>query len=399
MPWKELSTVDARNAFIDAYLTTEATMTDLCAEFGISRKTGYKWVTRYDQEGRQGLRDRSRAPTSRPSSTSDTLVELLVATRKRHPKWGPRKLKALLERRHPELRLPAASTIGLILKRHGLVPPPKREKRAPLYPSPLAAYERPNKIWCADFKGQIRLVAGRRCNPLTISDGHTRYLLRCEALSRTDVSVVKPIFESAFCQFGLPEMIRTDNGPPFASRAPGGLSQLSIWWLKLGIVHERIEPGKPTQNGRHERIHRTLALEACGPPLRTLAVQQRAFDRFRHEYNDLRPHEALDNATPSDFYEPSARRFPKRLQEPKYPEHYETRLIRHNGEFKWRGKIQFLSETLRGERIGLHWNDEARGWVVEYGDMQLGVINTKNVFKRPRDQRRRPRSQWRKRGQ
>lgn len=391
MPWRNQSTVEARNQFIEAYLANEESMTDLCAAHGISRKTGYKWLQRYDERGRSGLEDRSRAPVTSPLATPDELVDLVVGTRKKHPRWGARKLKALLERQYPSLEIPAASTIGTILKRHGLVVPPRREKKTPPYPHALEDYERPNKIWCADFKGTIPLAHGKRCNPLTISDGFSRYLLRCEALSRTDVSVVKPVFEALFRQCGLPTMIRTDNGPPFASRAPGGLSELAIWWMKLGIVHERIQPGKPTQNGRHERIHRTL-LEVCGPPWRTRVDQQRAFDRFRHEYNDLRPHEALSNRPPSDFYQRSTVRYPRRLQEPQYGASYEIRIVRHTGDIKWKGKCLFLSETLRGEPVGLRWEQARQVWVIEYGPIHLGLVTPQGELRRPRDQRRARRS-------
>jgi putative transposase len=382
VPWKELSTVEARNAFIDAYLASDETMTDLCATHGISRKTGYKWVQRHDEDGRRGLDDRSRAPATSPLATPDKLVELVVNTRKKHPRWGARKLKALLERHHPKLEIPTASTIGAILKRHGLIVAPRRDKKTPSYPSPLADYEHCNKIWCADFKGGKE----KHCCPLTISDGFSRYLLRCEALLRLDVSAVKPIFESAFGQFGLPMMIRTDNGPPFASKAPGGLSELSIWWMKLGIVHERIQPGKPTQNGRHERLHRTLELEARCLPQRTRAAQQRVLDRFRHEYNDVRPHEGLGNSTPADVYERSTRRYPVPLQEPHYSPNYEVRTVRRQGDFKWKGKNVFVSETLRGEHIGLRWDDERGGWAVEYGRLHLGVVTPNGELRRPRDQ-------------
>lgn len=388
MPWKEQSIVEARNAFIEAYWANELSMTDLCAAYGISRKTGYKWLKRYDEQGRGGLEDRSRAPARSPLATPDELVDLVVGTRKKHPCWGARKLKALLERQYPHVEIPAASTIGVILKRHGLVAPPKREKKTPPYPHSLADYERPNKIWCADFKGAVPLKGGKRCNPLTISDGFSRYLLCCEALIQTDVTVVKPIFEAVFWQFGLPEMIRTDNGPPFASRAPGGLSELAIWWMKLGIVHERIQPGKPTQNGRHERLHGTLALEACALPRRTRMDQQRAFDRFRHEYNDLRPHEALDNRTPSDMYQRATNRYPRLLREPQYSPAYETRVVRHNGQIKWKGKFVFLSETLRSETVGLRWDQEQQGWTIEYGPIHLGVVTPQGALRRPKDQRR-----------
>ena len=247
MPWRKMSVVDARNAFIDAYLSREETMTALCAEFGISRDKGYKWIRRYDEEGRAGLLDRPKIAHSLPHATKHEVIEMLVSSRRRFPNWGPRKLKAFLEREH-QASFPAASTIGRILSARGLSSPQKREVKTPARETPLADYERPNRIWCADFKGAMVLRQKGSCSPLTISDGHSRYLLRCVGMKKMGFEAVKPVFESAFEEFGLPDIIRTDNGPPFASRAPGGYSKLSIWWMKLGISAERIRPGKPTEN-------------------------------------------------------------------------------------------------------------------------------------------------------
>lgn len=359
-------------------------MTELCAKHGISRKTGYKWLARYDLEGRGGLADRSRAPKGRPRSTPQELVDLIVETRKQRPAWGPRKLKAFLERQHPGWAIPAASTIGRVLKQHGLISPPRREKRAPTYPHRLVEYTSPNRVWCADFKGPLPLRNGRTCSPVTISDGYSRYLLRCELTPRMGFEQVKPVFESAFAEFGLPEFIRTDNGPPFASRAPGGLSRLSIWWTKLGILPERIQPGKPTQNGRHERLHRTLQAEAVQLPRKSLAAQQRVLDRFRYDYNELRPHEGLGNRCPAEFYNPSPRRYPCPLVEPVYGPAFTMRIVNRKGEFKWKGQTHFASETLRGEHIGIRWSDELQAWSVEYGALYLGFVPENGSFKRPK---------------
>lgn len=386
VPWKTQSVTEARNAFIDAYLELEeeGSFLGLCAAHGISRKTGYKWVERYDQGGRKGLEDRSKAPRHCPHSTAEEVIELVVEARKSYPFWGPRKLKAYLEREHRRLTFPAASTIGRVLKDRGLVRPQKREKKAPPYGAPLRDYDKPNRVWCADFKGPVRLKNKGVCNPLTISDGFSRYLLRCQAVRRMDYEAVFPVFEAAFTEFGLPEVIRTDNGPPFASRAPGGLSRLALWWMKLGIVPERITPGKPTQNGRHERLHRTLKLEACGLPRKTWAAQQRAFDEFSCRYNDVRPHEALSNRCPRDLYRKSARRYPRPLNEPDYDPGHDVRRVRASGEFKWRGRLVFISETLRGERIGLRWRDERGAWAVTYGDLLLGHVDSEGRLHRPK---------------
>lgn len=388
MPWETPSTVEARNAFIDAWLEKEESLTDLCSRFQISRKTGYKWLERYDQEGRAGLVDRSRAPKSCPHATTPEMSELLVDAKRAHPKWGPRKLKAYLEREYSDLKLPAASTIGRVLKERGLVVPQKVRRRTPLYDRDLLPYDQPNGVWCADFKGPVRLRHKKHCHPLTITDGYSRYLLRCHIVDELTLEGVRPVFESAFRQFGLPRAIRTDNGTPFASLAPAGLSRLSIWWMKLGITPERIVPGKPQQNGRHERMHRTLKDEACGLPRVTRREQQRRFDRFIREYNELRPHEGLGNLTPSDIYAQSAVRYPRHLPPYEYPPDVTVRRVRSSGEVKWAGNIFHLSETLRGELVGFTPNPDLTTWTIQFRGVRLGQLTDDNRFVRIEPPRR-----------
>jgi transposase InsO family protein len=263
--------------------------------------------------------------------------------------------------------------VGAILKRAGLVRR-RRPRYAPArYPGPFASCTAPNAVWCADFKGGFALGNGRRCNPLTLSDGYSRYLLRCEGLSHTDESVVRPIFESAFAEFGRPLAIRTDNGPPFATVAAGGLSRLAIWWLKLGICPERIAPGQPQQNGRHERMHRTLKADATTPPARTLGEQQRVFDRFRCVYNEERPHDSLGGQPPVTYYAPSARPYPIRLREPTYPATFQLRRVRRDGLVNWQTQALYLAETLAGETVGFEEIDND-AWRVYFAEVPLGIL-------------------------
>lgn len=308
MPWKASSLVQQRQKFIDEYMMQEGSVAELARRFEISRKTAYKWIDRF-LAGCE-LSDRSRRPRSSPRAVRAEIEDAIVAARRLKPRWGPRKLRAALERANPRVELPSVGTFALIFKRNGLVVPRRRRHRTPPSSAPLSHATGPNFLWCIDFKGDF-LVGKRRCYPLTVTDAYSRYLIACVALSHTHVGRVRRALLEAFEQFGLPDAIRSDNGSPFASRAPAGLSALSVWWLKLGIRHERIEPGKPQQNGRHERMHLTLKLDTAMPPCGSLRAQQRAFDYFRREYNELRPHEALGNRVPADFYERSTRMLPE----------------------------------------------------------------------------------------
>ncbi len=334
------------------------TMTELCAAYNIARETGYYWLRRYRQGGLEALQDRERAPRQHPNQTPEGIEEAVLQLRRAHMSWGPRKLKRVLEREKAQRPWPAASTIGVLLAREGLVVARKKRRRAPPYTHPFAAADAPNRVWCADFKGWFQTGDGQRSDPLRISDACSRYLLRCQQVRKTNYEQVRAIFESAFRECGLPEAMRTDNGAPFASRAVAGLSRLAVWWMKLGIVPERIAAGHPEQNGRHERMHRTLKQETAVPPAANRRAQQRAFDRFRREYNQERPHEALGMQTPSVVYTRSARAYPARVPEPEYGSALQVRRVRDRGDFSWKHQHVFVSETLIGERIGLLPIDE-----------------------------------------
>src|ERR1700678_1946713 len=358
MPWKASSVMDERVRFVLEQQRDLQTMTELCEIYGIARETGYYWLRRYQQGGLEALHDLNRAPRRHPNQTAEKIEEAVLHLRRAHMSWGPRKLKRVLERDRPLQLWPATSTIGAMLAREGLVVARKKRRRAPPYTEPFAAADAPNRVWCADFKGWFLTADGERIDPLTITDACSRYLLRCQAVEKMDYARVRAIFESAFRECGLPGAIRTDNGAPFASRAVAGLSRLAVWWMKLGIVPERIAAGHPEQNGRHERMHRTLKQETASPPAANRRAQQRAFDHFRREYNEERPHEALGLETPSAVYACSARAYPAGVPEPEYGSAVQGRWVQSRGEFSWKNTNVFLSETLIGERIGLLAVDE-----------------------------------------
>ncbi len=353
MSWKASSVVEERTRFVLEYERGLCTMTDLCAIYDIARETGYYWLRRYQQGGLEALRDRERVPERHRNQTPERIERAVLELRRAHMSWGPRKLKRVLEREVPQPTWPAASTIGAMLAREGLVVPRKKRRRAPPYTQPFATADEPNRVWCADFKGWFPTQDGERVDPLTITDACSRYLLRCQQVEKTNGDQVRAIFEAAFRECGLPQAIRTDNGPPFASRAIAGLSRLAVWWMKLGIVPERIAAGHPEQNGRHERMHRTLKQETASPPAANSRAQQRAFDRFRREYNEERPHEALKMQTPSSVYRRSERSYPARVPEPEYGSAMQVRRVQLRGVFSWKQQPVFVSETLIGESIGL----------------------------------------------
>jgi putative transposase len=375
VPWKETCPMDERMKFMGLYLEHEWTMAALCREFGVSRKTGYKLARRYIEQGLVGLEDQSRAPHHHPNAVSAEIEHAVVSARREHRTWGPKKLRAWLQRHRPDTDWPAASTIGQILSRHGLTVPRRRSRKAMVYSEPFVGCDSPNAVWSADLKGWFLTGDGLRCDPLTMTDNHSRFLLRCQAVSATDHAAIQPIFEAAFREYGLPVAIRTDNGPPFATTTVGGLSKLSIWWLRLGIIPERIEPGKPEQNGRHERMHRTLKRETATPPQRTWRAQQRAFDRFRMEYNQDRPHEAIEQQPPASLYCPSPRPYPLMLSEMSYPEGYVLRRVYDKGGIVWQNRQVYLSETLGGEIIGLRQVSD-RIWDIYFGPIKLAQFDT-----------------------
>ena len=381
MPWRESCCVDERLRFIADWLECEWTVVELCERYAVSRKTAYKWIERYRQEGPVGLAGRSSAPLRHGRATSDEVAGAILAQKAARPSWGPRKIVAWLGRRHPQMSWPAASTAGAILQRAGLVQPRRRRHRAAATLGGLTLAERPNHVWAADHKGWIRLKDGTRCEPLTVSDSFSRYLIGLSAETSTAGQAARPVFEQAFAEYGLPEVIRTDNGPPFAAAGVTGLTALSIWWARLGIRHERIQPGRPQQNGRHERFHLTLK-EAMEPPVRNLAEQAVRFAGFRHDYNHERPHEALGQVPPAQLYQPSPRRLPRRLPTPDYPQGCDVRRVRSNGEIKWGGALIYVSSALIGELVAVQETDEGL-CLVRFYDLTIGVIDTRQRRLRP----------------
>jgi len=379
MPWTETCVMEKRVKFIMEVLDSTYSMTELCSYYLISRKTGYKWLGRYRQGGIKALHGRSRKPHSQPRKISHQVKESILAIKGRFPKWGAPKIRARLERIHPSWSsYPAISTIGLFLHKQGLTHSRKRRRKATPTELPLTSGRYSNQVWCADFKGHFNTGNGKRCNPLTISDHSSRYLLCCRHLDRMNYKLTRMRFERVFREYGLPEVIRTDNGTPFSSRGLGGLSRLSYWWIRLGIHPERIEPGHPEQNGRHERMHKTLKDHTARPPAKTLIQQQRRFNEFCSEYNEHRPHEALEMRTPSECYCGSIRKFPSRLPQVSYPDHMQIRRIYLHGDIIYLGKRVFVTECLRGEYVGVEQIDEDTSWLW-YCNYLLGRIDLRKL--------------------
>jgi transposase InsO family protein len=380
MPWKASSAMEEKLRLIFEYERKESTMGELCSRFGISRETGYVVLRRFRQYGLRGLEELDRAPQRHPNQTNPELERAVLELRQAHMRWGPRKLKRILERDHPGRAWPATSTVGEIIKRAGLVVPRKKRHRAAPYTEPLAHAMESNRVWCADFKGWFKAGDGTRVDPLTISDAWSRYLLRCQAVEKTDTERVRAVFEAAFREYGMPQAIRTDNGAPFASAALRGLSRLAVWWIKLGITPERIEAGHPEQNGRHERMHRTLKQDL--QPGRDWRAQQRHLDQFRQDYNQLRPHEALGMQTPAALYVPSPRSYPERLPEVEYPDTMQVLRVKSHGHFRWKKHDIFLSEVLWGEPIGLLPLDD-HSFKVYFAHWPLALFNHQILRLRP----------------
>ena len=378
MPWSEASPMDQRTQFISDYLKKSAPVTELCQRYGISRKTAYKWIERYHDKGPAGLEDRSRKPDSHPNQTSSEVQQALLEVRQRHPSWGARKLLRKVEERHPDWELPHPSTVCDLLNRHGLIPRQRTKRRVGHPGRPTTALSAPNAAWSADFKGHFRLGNGQYCYPLTITDNYSRYLFECRALTDVTVERAKPIFTRVFQEYGLPDRIRTDNGGPFASQSLGRLSRLSAWWVRLGILPELIEPGRPQQNGRHERMHRTLKYEATRPPAYGFRGQQQKFDFFRNEYNTERPHEALDMLTPSVVYQPSRKEMPSKLPRLEYPDRFEERYVSANGGIRWNGEWVAVSIVCAEDYVGLEEVGDGL-WDVYYGILKLGRLHERHL--------------------
>jgi transposase InsO family protein len=364
MAWHEVAPMEERIRFVLQATREEIGFAELCRQFGISRKTGYKWLARYRAWGLEGVQELSRRPRTRPRCVPTEVVTLLLRERQRHGSWGPKKLRAVLATKYGIRPVPAASTLGTLLRRHGLTRTPRR-RRPVSQPerTTRTAPTRPNEVWAADFKGWFRTGDGQRCDPLTISDLYSRYVLACRLVGGPRLGEVRPVFRQIFRRFGLPEVLRVDNGPPFGSRGVCGLSTLSAWWLQCGIRVEFIEPGHPEQNGGHERMHRTLKAETTRPPAATPRAQQVRFDGWRREFNQERPHEALGMQRPAQRYVRSGRRYTDHPAPPVYPAHYHRRRIKGPGVIKWRNQLRYIGEALRGMVVGL----------VEVGDEQYDV--------------------------
>lgn len=378
MPWSQTSPMDQKTQFIADYLRGTLSFTELCQLYSISRKTGYKWVDRYLHQGPAGLEEQSRRPRQSPHQTSPEIVAAIIDVRQRHPTWGAKKLLAIVKKRHPTWILPCRSTVCDILKRHNLVPKKSRRRHIGHPGKPNSQIFAPNDTWSADFKGQFKTGDGIYCYPLTVTDGFSRYLLGCQALYSTAVVTAKPVFTRLFKEYGLPKRIRTDNGVPFATNTLARLSSLSAWWIRLGILPELIEPGKPQQNGRHERMHRTLKAEATRPPAGNLAAQQRKFNCFRAEFNNVRPHEALDQETPASVYEASPREMPSKLPPLEYPDRFEVRYVSANGGIRWNCEWVNVSIVCAGEYVGLEEIDDGL-WNVYFGPLKIGRLHEKHM--------------------
>ena len=376
MPWKEICAMEIKKEMITDWLTKDFTITELSYSYCVSRKTIYKWIDRYHQKGIAGLVELSREPDSHPNATPIEKVEAILALKKQKMKWGPRKIIAKLRNDYPDVKWPADSTSNNILKKHGLVLPRKYRRRMPPYTAPFLACSSSNAVWSADYKGHFKMGNNQRCYPLTISDNYSRCLLECWGLTRPSLEQTKPCFEVVFIRNGLPLAIRTDNGQPFASTGVGGISRLSVWFIKLGIIPERIDPGCPEQNGRHERMHRTLKESTASPPMNNLEEQQKAFNSFIDEYNNERPHEALGQKPPSSVYRLSPRPYPAKLPKVEYNSNTVVRYVNNRGCIKWKGVLVFVSESLKGEYIALNQIDNHL-WKICFSFYPLGVLDEK----------------------
>jgi putative transposase len=374
MPWKVSDVMEERFRLIERWNDSGESIAELARRFQVSRKTVYKWLERYELGGLEELADRSRRPLVQAARTSAESESWIVDVRHAHSSWGPRKLRQWLERKHPEQHWPAESTIGLILERHGLNG--RRAKRRHATPSaqPLAHARQANDVWAIDFKGWFCCGNGERCDPLTVSDAASRYLLCCQTVAATNTEAVQQELTRVFRRYGLPQRMRSDNGSPFASTGVGGLSRLSVWWTRLGIVPERIEPGEPQQNGRHERMHRTLKAETAAPPAENLHAQQRRFAHFLEIYNHERPHQALAGDSPADHYQRSPREFSEKLMELEYPPGMELRKADEGGKFRWKQARCRVGQALAHQVVGIQPVDDgvSRVW---FGPVLLGLLD------------------------
>jgi transposase InsO family protein len=374
MPWKETCAMELKREMINDWLKKEHNITDLSTGYGVSRKTIYKWIERFKLDGFVGLEELSREPLHHPNAIPIEIAEMILDLKRQKMKWGPRKILAKLKNDQPDIPWPSDSTGNNLLKKHGLVFPRKRRLRTPPYTTPFLGCDQPNDVWSADYKGQFKMGNARRCYPLTISDNYSRYLLGCWGLTRSTYEQTKPYFEWAFIHYGLPNAIRTDNGQPFASRGIGGLSKLGVWFIKLGIRPERIDLGCPEQNGRHERMHRTLKEATARPPKANLGEQQTAFDAFLEEYNEERPHEALGQRPPASIHQTSPRIYPVKMRKVEYDSDVTVRFVTNRGCIKWQGDLIFLGEPLSGEYVSLKQVADHR-WEIRFSFYLLGHLD------------------------
>jgi transposase InsO family protein len=379
MPWEESCLVNERMRFVTRLETGER-MSELCREYGISRKTGYKFWDRYKKKGPKGLFDEPRKPITSPFQTPEAIQKLILDLKAQKPSWGADKLKSYLEKRRQDIRIPSRGSIYTLLCRNGLVQRRKQRSGYKNEGTHIPETKNPNEIWCTDFKGEFLLGNQKYCYPLTISDHFSRLLISCEGLENTKTNGVQTVFESVFQEYGLPDAILSDNGTPFGAKGLFGFSQLSLWWLRLGIKILRIKPGHPEQNGRHERMHLTLKQQTVRPPGQNFLQQQEKFDRFKNEYNTERPHAALSMKCPSDVYQSTRRAYPTNLGELKYPLHDLTRTVLCNGFVvspSSRNKRFFLGQAFRNQRVGLR-EQEAGLWAVSFANWDLGLLDLKN---------------------
>jgi transposase InsO family protein len=374
MPWKETCAMDEKVQMIGDWLNQEHTVTEIGERYQVSRKTVYKWIERYRAGGIKALQEGSHAALKHANATGNEIAAELILTKRRYDKWGSKKIISWLEKRRPEKQWPAVSTAQGILRKAGLVQTRKHRRHTPPYSRPFQQCTQPNDSWSMDYKGQFRTGDERLCYPLTITDNYSRYLLTCRGLRHPSHEATRPLLERAFREYGLPLSIRSDNGTPFASTGLGGLSRLGVWLVRLQVVPERIALAHPEQNGRHERMHRSLKEAACQPPKNCLSRQQMVFDHFKTEFNEERPHEALGMKTPASLYQPSSRRYPSNLPQIEYDNWLTVRKVMPSGGIKWRNNYIYLSQALAGESIGLKQITETT-WEIWYSFLHLGIID------------------------
>ncbi len=374
MPWKVIDQMKLKVELINSWKNDCFSITDLSQKYGISRPTIYKWLARHEQLGAAGLVEQKRAPKNCPHRTSKAILDLVIREKLKNRKRGPRKVRAQLKRQYPDLNFPTISTIGYWLKKEGLVEQRKKRLHVPPYAEPFAECNAPNEVWSMDYKGQFYMKNNCVCYPFTLTDNFSRYLLACKSMPGPRLIPTKEALMLAFREHGLPSAIRSDNGTPFAGKCIGGLSKLSIWLIQLGIIPERIRKGCPQENGRHERMHRTLKKEVLDHVANDLREQDEKFDIFRNDYNHCRPHESLNDQTPSDYYKKSYRPYIEHPHPPGYDHNYRIRQVRRDGMIKFGGSMFYITELLRGQPLGLKEISDGV-WRLQYGFYVLGSVD------------------------